>query len=100
LAEEAKPREKPLFPLGHLVMTPGAAGLGIDFTPYVARHTCGDWGDEMDRYDWRQNDTAVKEGYRILSAYNVPIESDETERIWIITEADRSATIILLPDEY
>ncbi|MCB8980590.1 MAG: plasmid related protein [Ardenticatenaceae bacterium] len=80
-------------------MTPGAAELGIDFAPYLARHAQGDWGDDLDSFDERQNDTAVKEGYRILSAYTVPA-GDETERIWIITEADRSATTVLLPSEY
>ncbi|HRQ42370.1 MAG TPA: hypothetical protein PLD25_31015 [Chloroflexota bacterium] len=81
-------------------MTPGAAALGVDFAPFLARHEQGDWGDEMDAFDKRQNDLAVKEGYRILSAYNVPIGNGETERIWIITEADRSATTILQPREY
>jgi hypothetical protein len=42
----------------------------------------------------------VKEGLRILSAYNIPVADGETERIWIITEADRSVTTILLPQEY
>jgi len=68
-----------LFDLGHVVMTPGAAALGVDFAPYLARHAQGDWG-ELDAFDKRQNDLAVKEGYRILSAYNVPTGNDETER--------------------
>lgn len=98
LADEGEP--KALFDLGHVVMTPGAAELGVDFAPYLARHAQGDWGDDLDSFDRRQNDTAVKEGYRILSAYTVPVGDDETERIWIITESDRSATTILLPSEY
>ena len=98
LADEGEP--KALFELGHVVMTPGAAELGIDFAPYLARHAQGDWGDDLDSFDRRQNDTAVKEGYRILSAYSVQVGNDETERIWIITEADRSATSVLLPSEY
>jgi hypothetical protein len=88
-----------LFELGHVVMTPGAAALGVDFAPYLAWHAQGDWG-ELDAFDKRQNETAVKEGHRILSAYNVPIGDDETERIWIITEGDRSATTVLLPENY
>jgi hypothetical protein len=80
-------------------MTPGAAALGVNFSPLLARHAKGDWGD-LDDFDTRQNNTAVKEGYRILSAYEVTAENGETERIWIITEADRSATTILLPSEY
>ena len=70
-----------------------------DFAPFLARHAQGDWG-ELDNFDKQQNDTAVKEGYRILSAYDVPIGGGETERIWIITEADRSVTTTLLPEEY
>lgn len=88
-----------LFELGHVVMTPGAAELRIDFAPFLARHAQADWGD-LDKFDKRQNDIAVKEGYRILSAYDVPIENGETERIWIITEADRSVTTVLTPEEY
>ncbi|MCB9005858.1 MAG: plasmid related protein [Ardenticatenaceae bacterium] len=81
-------------------MTPGAAELGVDFAPYLARHAQGDWGDDLDSFDRRQNDTAVQEGYRILSAYAVSIGDNETKRIWIITESDRSATTVLLPSEY
>ena len=99
LADEADVDDNQLFPLGHVVMTPAAATLGVDFSPLLARHSEGDWGD-LDDFDTRQNNTAVKEGYRILSAYEVTAENGETERIWIITESDRSATTILLPSEY
>ncbi len=92
-------KTKQLFALDQVVMTDGAAALGIDFRPYVARHQSGDWG-ELDDFDRRQNHKAVLEGLRILSAYNVPIGGGESERIWIISEADRSVTIILLPQEY
>ncbi|MCZ7673727.1 MAG: plasmid related protein [Chloroflexi bacterium] len=81
-------------------MTPGAAALGVDFAPYLARHAQGDWGDELDTFDRQKNDLAVKEGYRILSAYNVPVGNGGTTRIWLITESDRSATTILQPNEY
>jgi hypothetical protein len=100
LADEADTNHKPLFPLGHVVMTPGVAALDVDFGPFLARHAKGDWGDDLDTFDKRQNDLAVKEGYRILSAYNVPVGNGETERIWIITESDRSATTILQPRDY
>ena len=80
-------------------MTPGVAALEIDVAPYVARHAAGDWG-ALTNADKRQNDAAVKGGYRILSAYDVPIGNNETERIWLITEADRSATTVLRPEEY
>jgi hypothetical protein len=85
----------PLFNLGYLVMTAGAAALEVDFIPYLVRHAAGDWG-ELDDFDKQQNDLAVKEGCRILSAYN----TNEGVWIWIITEADRSATTVLLPEEY
>jgi len=99
LADEPETDDQELFPLGHVVMTPGAAELGVGFRPLLARHVSGDWGD-LDDFDARQNNTAVKEGYRILSAYEVTTENEETERVWIITEADRSATTILLASEY
>jgi hypothetical protein len=98
LADEPETDHQELFPLGHIVMTPGAAELGMDFRPLLARHASGDWGD-LDDFDARQNNTAVKGGYRILSAYEVKTADGETERIWLITEADRSATTILLPSE-
>ncbi len=97
LAEAQK--TKHLFALGQVVMTDGAAALGIDFRPYIARHQAGDWG-ELDEFDKRQNRQALKEDLRILSAYNIPVAGGETERIWIITEADRSITTVLLPEEY
>jgi hypothetical protein len=64
-------------------------------TEFLARHASGDWG-EVDAEDWKLNDAAVKAGERILSAY----KTKDGERIWIITQADRSSTCILLPDEY
>ena len=98
LADE--PDTDKLFELGHVVMTPRVAALDVDLAPFLARHAQGDWGDDLDSFDRRQNDIAVEEGYRILSAYDVPIGNEETERIWIITEADRSCTTALFPSEY
>jgi len=87
------------FPLGHLVATPGAidAMERATASPLVllARHVTGDWGDLCDE-DKAANERAVSAALRLLSAYNL---SDDTE-VWIITEADRSSTIILLPEEY
>ncbi len=97
LADE--PDRDKLFELGHVVMTPGAADLNVDFAPFLARHAAGDDG-ELDSFDKQQNRRAVKEGLRILSAYDVTTGDGETERIWIITEADRSATTVLTPREY
>jgi hypothetical protein len=89
---------RPLFDLGQLVMTPGAAALSVNFLPYLARHIRGDWGD-LDDFDRRENDKAIHNGTRILSAYTVPGRAGG-ERIWLITEADRFVTTILLPEEY
>ncbi len=88
-----------LFPLGLIVATPGAldALIAADSNgfEYLARHATGDWG-ELDAEDKRENDQSVREGYRILSAYTLPTGT----RIWIITEADRTSTTFLLPEEY
>jgi hypothetical protein len=88
----------PLFPLGRVVATPGAIALmaaaGIDPPQLLRRHQSGDWG-ELDEHDWRYNNQAVFEGLRILSTYG-----EEPDRLWVITEADRSVTTILRPDEY
>ena len=83
-----------LFSSGEILATPGALGLGVYLMPYLFRHLTGDWGD-VDEFDRQQNDLAVKDGSRILSAYQTP-----AGRLWLITESDRSATTFLLPDEY
>ncbi len=86
------------LPLGRVVATPGALKLlmeagGHPFD-YLVRHATGDWG-ELCAFDRRQNEIALREDYRVLSSYAVGRES-----VWIITEADRSITTILLPEEY
>ena len=90
---------RPKFRLGQVVSTPGAldafARTEEDAFAFLARHQSGDWGD-LDDGDKRMNGLAVTHGERILSAYAL---SDGT-RIWVITEADRSSTCILLPEEY
>lgn len=53
----------------------------MDFAPYTAQPVQGDGGDDLDSFDRQQNDTAVKEGYRILSTYSVPVGNDETDGI-------------------
>jgi hypothetical protein len=87
-------QEPALFPLGQVVATPGAIALGVDFRPYLAMHSGGYWGD-VGKEDWQENDLSVKEGFRILSAYDTP-----AGKIWIITEHDRSVTTVLRPEEY
>ena len=85
-------------PLGRVVATPGVLKLleetGEDPCLLLARHHSGDWG-ELDPQDHRENELSLKHGWRILSSYPVG-----NERVWIITEADRSYTTILLPSEY
>ena len=87
------------FDLGTIVATPGAlealAVSGEAPSTFLHRHVVGDWGD-LDGNDRAENELSVQEGFRILSAYHL---RDGT-KIWIITEADRSSTTILLPSEY
>jgi len=89
----------PKFSLGQLVATPGAlqalAEAGQSPLEFVRRHQAGDWG-EVPAEDVRENDYSVTHGFRLLSAYTL----STGVRVWLITEADRSATTILLPDEY
>jgi len=89
---------KPLFVLGQTLTTPGALVVmqGMDISPIsiLNRHQCGDWGD-MDQDDKDANNLAVNVESRIFSAYKF-----DTILLWVITEADRSSTTILLPEEY
>ena len=89
-----------LFPLGSIVATPGALALltdaGVNPAELLQRHRRGDWGEVPDE-DARENEVSVGRGFRILSSYRV---GNEVTRIWIITEADRSSTCLLLPEEY
>ena len=88
-----------LFPLGEVYLTIGARETleESNQTPneFLAKHQSGDWGI-IGKEDWKENDFSVKVGFRILSAY----ETSQDEKLWIITEADRSSTTILLPSEY
>jgi hypothetical protein len=91
-----------LFPLGRLTATPGALEIleiaGADPLELLARQQRGDWGD-LDAHDRGENERSVRNGWRILSAYELaPLGS--RRRVWIITESDRSSTCILLPSEY
>ena len=90
----------PLFPAGQIVATPGALALleQANKTPLelLSRHLRGDWGDDLCQDDRTENELSLKQGFRLLSSYKVT----ETEKLWIITEADRSVTTLLLPSEY
>ena len=97
----------PVFQTGQIVASRGVYDLACqnaDFAQFIQkclnRHVKGDWGD-LDSEDKQANDHSLKEGSRLLSAYNddrFPRHGVAT--IWIITEADRSSTTILFPGEY
>ncbi len=88
-----------LFPAGHFVATRGALALleQVDKSPleFLSRHLRGDWGD-LCQEDRTENVLSLKYGFRLLSSYQVT----DTEKVWIVTEADRSVTTLLLPAEY
>jgi hypothetical protein len=88
-----------LFEPGQVVATPGAlAVLQRAFQKpreFIDRHVAGDWG-EVSEEDRVENEVSLLNGYRLLSAYRTKMG----ERLWVLTEADRSVTTILLPEEY
>ena len=96
-----KPRGigRSLFALGRVVATPGALAAleqaGVGAWALLARHRTGDWGD-VPAEDSSENWRSVENGWRILSSYRI----DAQTRVWVITEADRSVTTLLLPSEY
>ena len=87
------------FPLGRVVATPGAlrACEKAEQAPevFLDRHVNGDWGDVPEE-DKHENERSIEQGLRVLSAYT----TSAGEQIWVLTEADRSATTLLLPEEY
>jgi hypothetical protein len=87
------------FALGQTVITPGAEEAlqlaGQTAIEFLRRHMSGDWGELSDD-DVKENELSLEQDFRLLSRY----ETAKGERLWIITEADRSATTILLPIEY
>jgi hypothetical protein len=97
--------DRALFALGRIVATPGALSTASQELIHacIRRHEHGDWG-ELDADDKETNDEAVCCGLRILSAYPIdpqqPCAGYGDNTLWIITEADRSATTALLPHEY
>jgi hypothetical protein len=96
---------RPKFPPGRIYATPGALALlkrsNQDPRTFIARHVQGDWG-LVHPEDAAANKHAVNHGLRIVSSYAVGADglTNEAEVIWVITEADRSATTLLLPGEY
>ena len=92
----------PMFSVGDVVATPGALDLldrhGVNASTILRRHMWGDFG-KVCAEDRTANLAAIGNGARILSAYEVGPDG-KTERLWVITEADRSSTTLLLPAEY
>jgi hypothetical protein len=87
------------FALGQTYITPGAEEAlmiaGQTAIEFLRRHMSNDWGELSDE-DVRENELSLKAGFRLLSAYRTV----NGQKLWIMTEADRSSTTILLPDEY
>lgn len=85
------------FKLGRIVATPNALSRlrNEDILKAIGRHQAGDWGD-TDNHDRQANDRALVEGTRLLSVYHAA----NGVTFWIITEADRSSTCILIPEDY
>ena len=91
--------DEPLFPLGCIVATPGAldalARANQSPQEFLNRHVTGDWGELGDE-DKAENNYSLKHGFRILSSY----KTTAGEKLWLITESDRSLTTLLQPEEY
>jgi hypothetical protein len=94
-----KTERKPLFDLGQLVATPGALAAleksGQSPMEFLSRHVTGDWG-ELCEDDRKENQLSLEKGFRLLSSY----KTNSGDRVWVITEANRSHSTILLPEEY
>jgi len=86
------------FELGTVVATVAAMDVAKDnnirLTALVNRHESGDWGD-LSADDLESNESALKHGDRIFSSYDT-----NGGKFWVITEADRSVTTVLLPSDY
>jgi hypothetical protein len=85
------------FPLGQTLITRAALAAlsATDIANALDRHRTGDWG-EINREDWQSNERALKHGARLLSVYLTPTRT----KFWVLTEWDRSATTVLLPEDY
>jgi hypothetical protein len=86
-----------LFRIGRIVATPTALAklTQHDILKGIQRHQAGDWG-ELSEEDKRENTLSLEQGFRLLSAYR----AKDGSTFWIITEADRSVTSVLLPKDY
>lgn len=94
---------KPEFELGTVVMTASAMHAVPPHIalPCLAKHARADWGDGLCAADRKMNDEALLNGERLLSSYLIPAtECHGEDKLWIITEHDRSVTTLLLPSDY
>lgn len=91
-------QERGKFPLGQTIITRNALSrlTQDDVISALARHVSGDWGELLSPEDLAENELSLREGFRLLSAYR----SAAGEKFWIITEADRSSTTVLMPEDY
>jgi len=87
-------KARPLFNLGKICASPGAADLNIDLGAYLQGHVCGDWGN-LEAGEQKANESALTCGGRILSCYTV-----SGIKLYVITEANRLSTTITIADEY
>ena len=87
----------PKFPLGQTVITANANAVLSELDVLIAlqRHHSGDWGD-IDDHDRQMNDSSIHSSGRLVSVY----KSVRGQKFYIITEGDRSATTVLLPEDY
>ena len=105
MSDSRQGNARPKFPLGRIYATPGALELlersNLDARTLIARHVHGDWG-LVHPDDAAANEHAISRGHRIVSSYAVGPAglTRDPDVIWVITEADRSATTLLLPGEY
>jgi hypothetical protein len=99
LPPPAPARKKPIpkFPVGKLCITPNAASQlsAEEIAAGLTRHLLGDWG-ELDTADWQLNDQGLTDGGRLCSTYT----TQSNVKYWIISEPDRSATTVLMPEDY
>jgi hypothetical protein len=92
-------KQQPLFSPGQVVATPGALAAlekaGQLPAEFLSRHVRGEWGDVPEE-DHRENQFSLERGFRLLSSYR----TNAGDKLWVITESDRSVTTLLLPSEY
>lgn len=87
---------KPLFVIGKICATPGAASLNIDLGVYLRRHNCGDWGNGLREADYAANENSLDRGGRLFSCYLL----DEGTKLCIMTDASRTTTTVMLAEEH